>query len=116
MLKQARSCAGELRTHAMVYITMTDYCNLGKTTALESGLKTLWGETHINPLGARCYAEATACDATRVMCVCSKRRPPRHARGVRRSCRHITLYKMLFASNICYISTLHVGNRFVSPS
>ena len=29
MLKSARSCAGELRAHATVNITMTDYCNLG---------------------------------------------------------------------------------------
>ena len=48
----------------MVNITMTDYCNLGNTAGLESGLKTLWGGAHIGPLGARYYAVANTRDAT----------------------------------------------------
>ena len=43
--KSARPCAGVRDTHARVYITMTDYENLGKTAGLESGLKTLWDGT-----------------------------------------------------------------------
>ena len=67
MLKQTRPCAGELDTRAMVYITLNDYANLGKTAGLESGLKTLWGGTHIGPLDCCGHAAATLRDATRVM-------------------------------------------------
>ena len=44
-----------------------DYCNLGKTAGLESGLKTLWGGTHISLLDGCCHAAATMCDATIVV-------------------------------------------------
>ena len=67
MLKQARPCAGELDTRAMVYITLNDYANLGKTAGLESGLRRSWGGTHIGPLDCCCHAAATLRDATRVM-------------------------------------------------
>ena len=67
MLKQTRPCAGELDTRAMVYITLNDYANLGKTGGLESGLKTLWGGTHIGPLDGFRHTNATMRDVTRVM-------------------------------------------------
>ena len=45
MSKSARPCAGVRDTHAMVYITITDYDNLGKTAVLSLDSETLWGGT-----------------------------------------------------------------------
>ena len=45
MLKCARSARGRASRHTLLYITITDYCNLGNTAGLESGLKTQGGGT-----------------------------------------------------------------------
>ena len=61
---------GRARPRAIVYITFTDYAKLGKNSRSESGLRTLWGGTHIwhiGPLDCCGHAAATLRDATRVM-------------------------------------------------
>ena len=40
MLKCARFARGRASRHTLLYITITDYCNLGNTAGFESGLKT----------------------------------------------------------------------------
>ena len=63
----------------MLYM-IYDYCNLGKTAGFESGLKTLWGGTHISLLHGCCHAAATERDATIVVThVCYVQRSLRHS-------------------------------------
>ena len=66
LLKSARCARACETTSAMLYM-INDYANLGKTAGLESGLKTLWGGTHIGPLDGCGHADATLRDATRVV-------------------------------------------------
>ena len=58
---------GRMRPQARCCITISDYYNLGKIAGLESGLRTLWGGTHIGPLDGCCHAAANMCDATIVL-------------------------------------------------
>ena len=43
LLKQTRPCAGELDTRAMVYITLNDYANLGKTAGMRVRAQSVLG-------------------------------------------------------------------------